>query len=178
MITKNTFTALFYLLPLTITVWLAVFNSLKVISISWWLVFAPVLVQGVYLGIKYLRKLKLILILLLICSCSKEEITETVRFTGIFATLEIQENGADYVEIEYNGKTIVHPVRYVPHGLRSDFFEMELQRDVTSVKIFNKEGELTHYVKDISELGSQNGLVVTGVPFVSKKGDIVVQLFD
>ena len=122
---------------------------------------------------------KLILILLLICSCSKqEEITEKVRFTGIFATSNIQEKGADYVEIDYNGKTITHPVSYVPHGLRSGFFEIEFEREVTSVKVFDKEGELTHYVKDISELGSLNGIVVTGVSFVSKKGDIVVQLFD
>ena len=53
--TKSEFTALFYLLPITITVWLAVFNSLKVICISWWLVFAPIVLQTIYLIIKILK---------------------------------------------------------------------------------------------------------------------------
>lgn len=131
-----------------------------------------------FFKMKTIKKIILLILLaLILVSCSKENLTYSAKLNGGFALPEIELNGATYAEIDVNGETIVIPVNYVPHGVRSEAFELPKGwNEVTRVELFNGEG-ITHYVKPLDSLNTLNGLVITGVPFKTR-GDVTVQLFE
>lgn len=118
------------------------------------------------------------ILLFILLSCSKQEETHFIEFHGIYATPKVTFGNASYVIVNVNGFDIESNLEPRKGGMSSEPFEVPLGwNDINDIRIFDKEGNESHFVKNLSQLGELNGLVATGVPLRSK-GNITLQVFN
>ncbi|RPG37664.1 MAG: hypothetical protein CBB72_002230 [Muricauda sp. TMED12] len=107
-------------------------------------------------------------------SCTDEK-EQLIRFRGVYA-YSWYEYAGDRVEIDINGQTIKTGLHPIKGGIESGWFYAPMGwNEVTDVRIY-EDGKEVYFVKHISQLGEEGGMVATGVP-LKTSGDIMLQIF-